>query len=166
MKKYNLMLVSVVILTMGLLTSTAMARGGKGMGSDKGMGLHDGLPRIMANLDLTTEQLQSLKKNKLTSHRQMVKLRAQIQEARIDLTEALDEATPSQKKIEEIAGRLGELHKKTIMQHADSILFLKSILTPEQKKKLDSFMVMRGGDEGGWGMGYHRNGRGKGRAQD
>jgi Spy/CpxP family protein refolding chaperone len=159
MKKQTLLLVGVMVVTTALLTSTAMARSGKGMG------LHNGMPRIMANLDLTTDQLQTLNKHKIASHRQMIKLRAQIEETRVDLEEAMDEATPDQKKIEKIAARLGDLHKETVLQHADSIIFFKSILTPEQKKKLESSMVMRGGLEGGWGMGYrhHKPRAGQGR---
>lgn len=161
MKKKSLLIVAIIVLSGSVLSTNAMAREGGGPPRDGyEMAMKGGMPQFMTALNLTSEQLKSLKENKKKKHRQMIKLRAAQQEARMDLSEALEADTPNRKQVEKIVDKMADLHKQKTLQHADHIIFLKSILTPEQKQKLETIMLMHGGPEGSWHGGL-KKGKGK-----
>lgn len=166
MKNKVLLTVTVMVLSGVFLSSTAMANKPDFQNPDgqevemKGDMSPEDMPPFMTALDLTQKQLQLLKENKRKKHRKMIKLRAAQEEVRMDLAEALEADTPDRKQVEKIAEKMAELNKEKTLEHADSIIYLKSILTAEQKKKLETIMLMRGGPEGDW-QGDFNMGRGK-----
>lgn len=161
MKNKSILILAIIALSGSVLSTNVMARqGGDRPPEGQEMEMKAGMPPFMSALDLTKEQLKLLKEDKKKNHRKMIKLRAAKQETRMDLAEALDAATPNRKQVEKIAQKLADLEKQKIMQHADSIIYLKSILTAEQKQKLETIMLMQGGPEGSWHGGL-KPGKGK-----
>lgn len=146
-------------------TVMAAPQGGQNRGPDgAGNGPDMDEPPVMIEaLSLTDAQIQTLKKNKISKQREMIKLRSGLEEARLDLAEAMMDNKPNRGKIEKIAARIGKLEEKKVLQHADSLIELKSVLTEEQLQKLDSMMMLRGGPEGGFGheMGMKPGKKGK-----
>ncbi|MBN1595221.1 periplasmic heavy metal sensor [candidate division FCPU426 bacterium] len=96
-------------------------------------------------LELQPQQLEVLKKEKTEKRKNMVKLRAQMESLQIDLASESTQDKPNLSKIEELARQMGELHGRMIAERVKSIIFLRSILTAEQKNKLDAQSLEFGG---------------------
>lgn len=111
-----------------------------------------GSPPFLGALNLTQDQLDALKKDKLASRRQMISRRAEMENLHLDLEAELDNSKPNKAQIEKYARRIGELHGQMIASRAQSVLFLRGLLTPEQQKTLDS-LRMNPGCMDGPGMG-------------
>ena len=107
--------------------------GGKG---DAGM-LRPG-PAIMSDLNLTAEQIDLLKKNKIEKRKTMVKLQSDLRLLRIDLAEAASQDNPSMRKIEAMSRKVGDIHGQMTAERTKSIVYLRSVLTDEQKKIMDT----------------------------
>lgn len=109
--------------------------GGPGMGMSMGMGM--GMEPL-AGLDLDAKQLEQVKADRTAREKRMIQLHAEMKTLMVDLRAAEDTDKPDPAKIESIAGKLGGLHAKMIVEHAQGRAFLRGLLTPEQKKKLDA----------------------------
>jgi len=113
-----------------------------------------GGPGFISQLSLTPEQVDQLKQDKLDKRKKMIQLRAKLEELQLDLATEVEKGRPESKKIETIARQMGEVQSKMILARTQSVLFLKSILTPEQKQKWDELQLHQGGafrGEGGRG---------------
>ncbi|MEW6517102.1 MAG: Spy/CpxP family protein refolding chaperone [candidate division FCPU426 bacterium] len=116
-------------------------------------------PPLMEALNLTQDQIAALKKDKLANRRQMISWRAEMENLQLDLENELDNSKPNKAQIEKLARRIGELHGQMIAARAQSVLFLRGLLTPEQQKILDTMRLRPGCP--GMGEGMHGQGMGK-----
>ena len=162
MKKLVMILLAVVF-AMGLAVSSDAVVKKKGMGKHTaGMAMCDedccgccGAPmeRLKA-LGLDEKQNEAVQAIHFRTKKEMVRKRADVQVAEIELKEILSKdpvdlkaAEAAVKKIEGIKSEMRMLHIKTMEE-------IKANLTPEQKKKFISTM--------GMGMGMGQMGHGKG----
>jgi Spy/CpxP family protein refolding chaperone len=112
--------------------------------------------RIKAALGLTEEQTSGLRSLAVDTEKASVKTRADIEVKGIELRELLRADNPDHdavvKKAEEISALRGDLMK----QHIEALLRAKSILAPEQQKKIRAFIEERAAG----GLGGMRHGPG------
>lgn len=117
-------------------------RSGRGGFGGHGFGfLHN--ERMKAELGLTDEQTEKLRQTFTESRKANIKMKADLQIRRMELHEILraDNADrdAALKKVEEISN----LRAQLMRQHVESMLTAKSILTPEQQKKVHTMMAER-----------------------
>ena len=140
----NARIVMVMLFVMGLVFSAgnAGAFGPEGPGGPEAIKTG---PQIMANLDLTADQVRQLKKERIKSQKQMIKLRAELETLQVDLRSETGKDEPNLSKVDILAGQIGELRGKMIAARTKSVIYLRSILTPEQKRKMDMMRLQAGG---------------------
>jgi Spy/CpxP family protein refolding chaperone len=144
------------------------SRGGFAMGDDFGHGQHMA-SRLLAMLDndrvksalgLSDDQTSHLRQIVLDTEKANIKTRAEVQVQGIELRELLRADNPDRdavmKKIDEISALRTEMAK----QDVSALLQAKSVLTPEQQKKIRDFIEMRRAGMGrdGRGMGWRGEG--------
>lgn len=105
-------------------------------------------PAFLQDLDLSPEQMAKLRENRLQNRRESIRTEAEIKTLQVDLQEELSQEAPDQTKVDQIAKQLGAAEARRVKLRAGHIVFLRSILTPEQLKKLELGM-MRDEDQGG-----------------
>ncbi len=113
--------------------------------------------RFKANLGLTDQQAERLRQIVVDTEKSRVRVGADIAIRGIELRELLRADKPDRdavmKKTQEISTLLGEL----IKQHVDALLTAKTVLTPEQQKKVRTLIESRmGGEMFGGMMREHR----------
>jgi Spy/CpxP family protein refolding chaperone len=159
----------------GLLTLPLRAanRGPEGWGHGGGRGhgfgghmfgfLHN--ERMKAELGLTDEQAGKLRQIFTESRKAGIRTRADLQIKRMELHEIMmgDKADrdAAMKKVQEIS----DLRAQQMRSHVESMLAAKTILTPEQQKKIHAMMAERmshrgEGFQGRRGMGRRPGGFG------
>jgi Spy/CpxP family protein refolding chaperone len=160
MKWYDLKILSLAaLLAAGLIGGSAPAWAEPPEGMEQ-PAMDEQEPPMLEALQLTQDQLNALKKDKLASRRQMIAWRAEMENLHLDLESELDSPKPNKAQIDKLARRIGELHGQMIAARAQSVLFLRSLLTPEQQKTLDSLRMNPGCMEGpGMGMGMGKPGK-------
>lgn len=127
---------------------------GPGGGGPKGeSGLMAVGPRIMADLNLSTEQIDLLRKKKIEQRKTMIKLHSQLRLLQVDLREAASQEKPNLRTIETMSRKVGDIHGEMTAERTKSIVYLRSILTDEQRKVMDAhrleFGMMQGKKMGG-----------------
>jgi len=157
-------------LFLGVLSSGLMAQSverGQGGGPWSGQG-HRGRAsallalldndRVKAYLNLTDPQVDRLRQIAVESEKVAVKSRADVEVREIELRELLRADKPDReaimKKVDELSSLRGDLMK----QRVEALLSAKSVLTPEQQKKIRSFLESREG----FGMRGERSGERRG----
>jgi len=116
-----------IILLLGLFTSThALA-----------------LSRDNNSLNLSEEQITKIKTDKEKTRKKAVKLRAEKQILQIDLDEEVEKDKPDMKKIEKLIQEISGLDNKIQLDHIKHKIFFRSLLTSEQKNKLNSKEIER-----------------------
>jgi Spy/CpxP family protein refolding chaperone len=118
-------------------------------------------PGFLQDLDLTPEQLAKLRQDRSQNRRETIKLQAEIKTLQLDLQEELFGERPDPEKVDDIAKQMGALETRMVKLRAGRILFLRSVLTPEQLRKLDARMLQVDGQGGRWG-GERRHPKGMG----
>lgn len=163
MKKKAFLTLAVLVTSLALLTASAQAMppGGPGKGpGEKSEMMAPGGPHMMASLNLTDGQIEKLKEEKFTKRKRMIQLRSERETLELDLEKELSADQPNLGKVEKIAKKMGEHHSQMVVQRAQSLIFLKSILTDEQKKVLDAHQLAPG-NHGMQKMKGKRHGKGK-----
>lgn len=100
---------------------------GPGMGPGQGM---------FKQLDLSTEQIEKLRDMRTSHQKEMIPLRAELKVARIELRELVragDNTSAIDAKIDQIGKLQTQLEKKRVQNQ----LQMRSILTPEQRQKME-----------------------------
>ena len=115
----------------------------------RGRGLMAGEGPLAEKLKLTTEQRRKLRDLGSAHRRDMVRLRADIQTARLDLEEAMRDDAPGARRADQQIDALAALHAKQMKAMVAHWSEVRSILTPEQRTKLRD---MRPGPGGRFGM--------------
>jgi hypothetical protein len=104
---------------------------------------------VRAYLGLEGTQVERLRQIVLATEKANVKADAEMELRRIDLREALRADKPNHdeilKKVQEISDLRGEMMKHNV----EAILAAKTVLSPEQQKKI--FFLMESREEGGPG---------------
>ncbi len=115
--------------------------GGGGFGGRMFGFLHN--ERIKAELGLTDEQAEKLRQTFTESRKAGIRTRADLQIRRMELHELLraekTDRDAAMKKVQEIS----DLRAQMMRQHVESMLAAKTILTPEQQKKIHAMMAER-----------------------
>lgn len=160
MKKIGMSIIAAFFVS-GLVVAGAGAQmaGGKGMGTGMGMGGGGGMGmwdgshamHVISVLGLDDNQSTDVKSILQQLQKSMIKKRADIEVAEIELKEILEKDSVDIKTAETKVKQIASLKTEAAMMHIQGIEDLKAKLTPEQKKKLAEMMQMRG-------MG-HGNGR-------
>ncbi len=140
----NAKTVIVMLLVMGLVFSA----GNAGAFGPDGQGCPEVIkagPQIMANLDLTADQVKKLKEERIKKQKQMIKLQAELEILRVDLRSEAGKDEADLSRVEILASQIGELRGKMTAARIKSVIYLRSILTPEQKRKMDLMQLQFGG---------------------
>jgi periplasmic protein CpxP/Spy len=134
-------------------TSHGMPGQGMGMGMGMGMSGEDQMggrllavldnDRIKSALGLTDQQVDRLRNIVVETEKTSVKNRAEIEVRGIELRELLradnSDRDAVMKKVQEISGLRGEM----MQRHVAALLDAKAVLTPEQQKKVRTFVESR-----------------------
>ncbi len=149
MRKFMVVSVAVLLFLASVGFSDAMMRD-KCMGG--GMGMAGGQPMLekLKSLGLDEKQTAEIKAVHLRVMKEMVKKRADMQVARMELGEILGmdpvDMKAAEGKIRQIEALRGDMQ----MMHIQAREEVKGKLTPEQKKKFETVMpMMHGGMMGG-----------------
>lgn len=118
-------------------------------------------PRVKAYLNLTDPQVDQLRQIAVESQKVAVKNRAEVEVREIELRELLRADQPDREAIMKKLDELSSLRGNLMKQRVEALLSARSVLTPEQQKKVRSFLENREGfgmrgerpgeRPGGWG---------------
>ena len=127
---------------------------GMGMGPGAGLGMWDGVHAVYVidALGLDDNQSAAVKSILQQLQKEMIKKRADIQVAEVELREILGKDSVDVKVAETKVKQIASLKIDAAMMHIQGIEDVKAKLTPEQKKKLTEMMQMRGMGYGGGTM--------------
>lgn len=136
---------------MGKGGGCGMGMMGMGPGCGMGMGMWDGTHAmyIIDALGLDDAKANEVKSLLQQLQKEMIKKRADIQVAEVELREILEKETVDVKAAETKVKQIASLKTDAFMMHVQGIEDIKAKLTPEQKKKLVDMMQMRGMRHGG-----------------
>lgn len=145
-----------------------MHRGGRpGFGGGHGFGHGGGLarmaenPRVREYLGLTDDQVKRLHTLGVEAEKASVQTRADMQLRHIELRELMRADNPDQSaimaKIDEVNALRGKMEKDRVQ----TMLSARGVLTPDQIKKLKTFMENRGAGGMGHGPMERRGGPGR-----
>ncbi len=148
-------------------TAASAAMPGAGQGPDRGPrhGQHDGMMKgggmqgcgMGMGLDLTAEQRDKLKDDRLARGKRLIALKAEAQTLKLDLREAESDEKLDLGKVESLANKLGQVKAKMIVERAKGRQFFLGLLTAEQKKELAGRCDH---GRGPWGAGPRSHGDG------
>lgn len=151
------------MLVLGMAAAAAWAEPAAVPGMDKGKmermepSGHDGDgrmgQRLLADLNLSDEQIAKLKSDRLSARKQMIRDTAEIKTLHLDLFDETMNDKPDLDKVERLVKQIGELQTKMLYNRTKGMMLLRSILTPEQKRKFDETHMRMGNDGpgGAWG---------------
>jgi Spy/CpxP family protein refolding chaperone len=99
--------------------------------------------RMARQLNLTAAQQQSIKTIVYQSRRSMITLKAQLQLARLDLSQLLDQHKPDQKAVVTALDKVGALELQMKKKRILMMLKIKALLTPQQATKWRQIQTRR-----------------------
>ncbi len=133
-------------------------RGGWGLGFGPGAGLLRGGGRIAKALDLTDAQIEKLRDIREDHHRTMIKARADMELARMDLSRMLEDDETTGASVERQIDAMARLHAQQMKSMAEAHRLARDVLTAKQRDRLKE--MRRWGDDGEEGKGGDRPRRG------
>ncbi|MDI6795041.1 MAG: periplasmic heavy metal sensor [bacterium] len=95
---------------------------------------------LKEKLDLNPGQVRKIKELAVAQKKEMIRLRASVQVARIEIAEILMEPETTEKRLEAQLDKLSSLTAEKQKSHIQFILDVKKLLTGEQLKKLPETM--------------------------
>ncbi len=146
-------------LAVGILLK-AQDRGGWAMGRERGPGAEARMlailesPRVKTALGLTDEQSARLRQIAVDARKESIKLQADLQVRRMELGELLRGEKPDREAVMQKVLEISNLQGQMLRQRVSALLNAKTVLTPEQQKKVQAFMAERP-----FGRGMRRPGR-------
>jgi len=153
MKKLGLSIITAAFLIgVAVASANAFMDGGKGMGGEMGMGpgcgmcMWDGAHgrHMISMLGLDDNQTAQVKPILYKLQKEMIKKRADIKVAEIELEEILGKDPVDMNTAEPKIKQIAALKADAAITHIQGIAALKAKLTAEQKKKLTEMMPMKG----------------------
>jgi len=142
------------VRTGGLEGGSFAARGGERLTARLMAALEN--DRVKAYLNLTDPQVDRLRQILVDSEKAGVKTRADIALSGIELRELLRADKPDRDAVIRKVQELSELRGQMMKQHVEALLAAKTVLTPEQQKKIRAFITRRaafGAGREGFGAG-------------
>ncbi len=121
---------------------------GGGPGGMGGMGGH--LARMADKLQLTDAQRDKIRDIMEQQQRRAIQQRADIQLATLDLHKLMRADTPNKTSIDAAVDKLARLRATLAKDRIGAMLQAQTVLTPEQKKQLQTLRSERGQGRGGW----------------
>ena len=111
--------------------------------------------RMMEELDLSDEQRSKLEALRESGMREGIRIRADLEIARLDLRQAMRQADPSAPDVKAKVAKVNGVRAKMLEHRVDGQLKRQAVLTPEQRTKLEELRrrPMDGTRRGGWGRG-------------
>lgn len=100
--------------------------------------------RVKSELGLTDQQTARLRQIVVDTEKTTVKTRADMAVQGIELRELLRADKPDEDAVMKKVQQISELHAQIMKHHVEALLAAKSILTPEQQKKIRGFIEGRG----------------------
>jgi len=143
-KKAGLLVLGGALLA-GLAVAAAAESGAEGAegGHHKAFAVeHEG--GFGEGLELTVQQREQLRADHIAREKKLIQWEADKKLLKLDMHSAEGQETPDLSKIESLAGKIGEIQAKIIVERAKGRQFFKSILTPEQKKKAEKYFEGHG----------------------
>ena len=123
---------SVAALTLLMAAPSAQARPRHWRGHGGGGG---GFSRVAEMLNLTPQQREAIRKIRYDSKREMIRARAELQLARLDLRQLTEKHRPNLAKVSAAIDKVGALELKLKKSRILMMLKMKALLTPEQAAK-------------------------------
>jgi Spy/CpxP family protein refolding chaperone len=99
--------------------------------------------RVKASLNLTDQQVDRLRQILVDTEKASVKMRADMAVRGIELRELLRADKADHDAVMSKVGELSDLRGQMMKQHVEALLAAKALLTPEQQKKMRSFIESR-----------------------
>jgi len=96
--------------------------------------------QVKAALGLSEQQADRLREIMLSTAKASVKTRADLEVHGIELAEMLRADKPDHDAVMKKAEEISDLRGQMMKQHVGALLAAKDVLTPEQQKKIRSFM--------------------------
>jgi len=123
-------------------------QGGRGYGGGERLLRMADNPRVREYLGLTDEQVGRLHTLGVDAEKASVQARADMELRHIELRELLKADNPDRAAIMQKLDEANALRGKMEKQRVETLLSARSVLTPEQQKKVKTFMQNRGAGEG------------------
>lgn len=136
LRKMTMTMLIAVLMMIPMTTVQAKPGPGAAMnGSRSGM---------FIGLDLTDNQIELLKNDKIKRHKRMISLRSDLETVRVDLAEAASAKVPNMKEIDRLSNRIGDIRGQMTAERTKGIVYMRSLLTDEQKRKMDTRRIILG----------------------
>ncbi len=156
--KRNLTWATALILGASLLfVGLAQAKGNKhSKRGPGGMLTPRNIDRVASKLSLDEATVTQLKDRVYAAEKEGIGLKAQLEEARLELRRALDSAEPQRDVVMAKIDEVGRLHTAVRKHKTGLMLDLRAMLTPAQRAELKELMQKR---RKRWKKGKRRGGK-------
>jgi Spy/CpxP family protein refolding chaperone len=156
--KRNLTWATALILGSSLLfVGLAQAKGNKhSKRGPGGMLTPRNIDRVASKLQLDEATVTQLKDRVYAAEKEGIGLKAQLEEARLELRRALDSAEPNRDVVMAKIDEVGRLHTAVRKHKTGLMLDLRAMLTPGQRAELKELMQKR---RKRWKKGNRRGGK-------
>jgi len=156
--KRNLTWATALILGASLLfVGLAQAKGNKhSKRGPGGMLTPRNIDRVASKLNLDEATVTQLKDRVYAAEKEGIGLKAQLEEARLELRRALDSAEPKRDVVMAKIDEVGRLHTAVRKHKTGLMLDLRAMLTPGQRAELKELMQKR---RKRWKKGKRRGGK-------
>lgn len=104
--------------------------------------------RVKAELGLSDDQTTRLHQIVVDTEKSAIKSRAEMAVRGIELRELLRADKPDRQAVLKKVDEISLLRQESMKQDVDALLSAKSVLTPEQQKKIRAFIERRHGGDG------------------
>lgn len=140
----------LALASLSAMTITAAANDEQeGAGMAGGMMMGGGMaPHMLGQLNLTADQVAKLKEQKHTVQKQMIQDMAEAKTLHLDLKAEIEKDNPDMDKVDKLVKQISDQQAKMLSAHVKGMIFFRSLLTAEQKKKLDEMSLSNGGFRG------------------
>ncbi|MFC1576206.1 Spy/CpxP family protein refolding chaperone [Candidatus Omnitrophota bacterium] len=150
--------ITLAVAAVFLISSVAFAVPPEGEeGSGKQCGRGEKIEKLKAELGLTPEQSEALKAERTEFKDKNKELRTELRAKRTALKDELQKDTINRAVVDNIINDIANLQRSKLTSRVDKIVAMKSILTPEQFKKLQAKMHEK--------MKERKGGKGKGHGE-
>ena len=102
---------------------------------------------VKAALGLSDQQTDRLRQIMVEAQKSSVKARADVAVRGIELRELLRADKPDRDSVMKKVQEISDLRRDIMRQHIDALLAAKTVLTPEQQRKIRTFMMSRRGTQ-------------------
>ncbi len=156
--KRNLIWAAAIALAASLLfVGLAQAKGNKhSKRGPGGMLTPRNIDRVAAKLNLDEATVTQLKDRVYAAEKEGIGLKAQLEEARLELRRALDNADPDRATVMNKIDEVGRLHTALRKHKTGLMLDLRAMLTPDQRAELKALMEKR---RKRWKKGHRKGGK-------